>query len=80
MSLFIDTDPNAPHDEDCGFWHGGFCNCKPEMVKALETTHCHECDFMHGSGDNRCNCGGLCICERLEDCPCIGRVPVQKQA
>lgn len=73
---FIDIDPNAPHDEDCGFWHGGCCTCKPEMRRALEITHCHECDFVHGSGLNRCICNGFCFCQREEGCPCIDRVPV----
>jgi hypothetical protein len=79
MTVFIDIDPNAPHDEDCGFWHGFACRCKPEMEKALHVHHCHECDFEHGSGYNRCNCHGFCICERLieENCPCIGTVPVK---
>lgn len=61
MTLFIDVDPNAPHDEDCGFWHGFACQCKPEMKKALYMSHCTECDFQHGSGYNRCNCGGYCL-------------------
>lgn len=79
MTIFIDIDPNAPHDEDCGFWSGFACRCKPEMEKALDVHHCHECDFEHGSGYNRCNCHGLCICERLieENCPCIGTVPIK---
>jgi hypothetical protein len=79
VTVFIDVDPNAPHDEDCGFWHGFACRCKPEMEKALHVHHCHECDFEHGSGYNRCNCHGFCICERLieENCPCIGTVPVK---
>jgi hypothetical protein len=77
--VIIDVDPNASHDEDCGFWEGGACRCKPEMAAALEHDHCHECDFMHGSGYNRCNCGGYCICERLEEegCPCVGSIPVR---
>jgi hypothetical protein len=75
--ICVTADPNAPHDEDCGFWHGFACRCKPEMEAALHTEHCHECDFLHGSGYNRCNCLGKCICDRLEEegCPCIGRLP-----
>lgn len=74
-SIHICVDPNAPHDEGCGFWEGGACCCKPGMAAALETVHCHECNFMHGSGYNRCNCLGRCICEREEGCSCIGHVP-----
>lgn len=67
----IDVDPNAPHDEDCGFWEGGACRCDPEMLAALERDHCHECDFLHGSGYNRCSCVGYCICDREAGCPCF---------
>jgi hypothetical protein len=76
----VNIDPNAPHDEDCGFWHGGACVCKPEMRDALEREHCHECDLLHGSGYNRCNCLGKCICDREEGCPCVGRLPAPVEA
>jgi hypothetical protein len=79
-AVFVDVDPNAPHDEDCGFWHGGACTCNAEMREALDRHHCHECNYLHGSGYNRCNCGGFCICERLPGCPCIGHVPVKEAA
>lgn len=70
--MLVDVDPNAPHDEDCGFWHGFSCACKPEMCRAMEIDHCHECDYLHGSGYNRCSCNGECVCEREPGCPCIG--------
>lgn len=74
-AIFIDVDPYAPHDEDCAFWDGGFCQCKPEAREALERTHCHECDFVNAVGMGaRCNCVGKCICERLEGCPCVGHL------
>jgi hypothetical protein len=78
MTIFIDLDPNAPHEEECSFWHGGTCDCNDEMRAARDREHCHECDFVNSySGSARCNCDGKCICERLEEegCPCIGRLP-----
>jgi hypothetical protein len=72
VTIFIDLDPFAPHKEDCGFWHGGACNCNEESRRALATKHCHECDYMNAFGmEARCNCQGKCICERLEGCPCV---------
>lgn len=73
--------PLGPHEEECNWWHGGVCDCKPEMIasRAIEH-HCHECDYVHSyQGDTPCNCEGYCICERLagDGCDCIGRVPVK---
>lgn len=70
--IFVDIDSNAPHDEDCWFWEGGACVCKPEMRRAMEVDHCHECDYLHGSGYNRCSCDGKCVCDREPGCPCVG--------
>ncbi len=74
-AIFIDVDPNAPHTEECNFWHGGVCDCTPQMRAALRREHCHECDYVNSyTGSALCNCRGRCICERLEeDCSCIGR-------
>lgn len=73
--IFVEVDPNAPHKEDCNFWHGGWCDCNEESRAALARDHCHECDWMNAySGSALCNCRGKCICERLEGCPCIGKL------
>lgn len=77
MTIFVEVDPNAPHKEDCNFWHGGVCDCTEESKAAMARAHCHECDWMNSySGSAICNCRGNCICERLEGCPCIGKLEV----
>lgn len=74
--IFVEIDPNAPHDDECNFWHGGVCDCKEIMREAAAREHhCHECDYVNSySGSTPCNCKGRCICERIaeEGCPCIG--------
>jgi hypothetical protein len=75
--ICIDYDPQGPHREgenECNWWHGGVCDCRPEMVAASAREHCHECNFVNAyDGATPCNCLGRCICDREEDCPCPGR-------
>lgn len=70
--IHILYDPKGGHDEDCNWQHGGLCNCRPEMVLAAATRHCHECDFVNNySGSSPCSCKGFCVCDREHGCPCI---------
>lgn len=78
--VMIDIDHWAPHAEECGFWHGWPCNCNDESRAALARWHCHECDYVNGSGYNPCNCRGTCICDREPGCPCIEHELLQRLA
>lgn len=75
--ICLDYDPQGSHreggDNECNWWHGGVCDCRPEMVASLAVKqHCHECNFVSCyGGDTPCNCNGRCICAREEGCPCV---------
>jgi hypothetical protein len=80
--ICIDYDPAGAHAEECGWWHGGVCDCRPSMVLASAMRHCHECDFANGyDGATPCSCGGFCACGREDGCPCVeGELPRRLRA
>jgi hypothetical protein len=70
--ICVDFDPQGAHAEECGWWHGGVCDCRPLMRLTVAMRHCHECDFLNAyDGATPCSCKGICVCERDTDCPCV---------
>jgi len=78
------VDDCAPHDEECGFWHGGGCDCNPARLLARETIHCAECDYVNDyTGTALCNCHARCLfpdeqCQHIsgEHCPLNAHEPM----
>lgn len=59
-AICIDFDPQGVHDDECSWWHGGVCNCRPAMRAALAVDHGPECDFRWAyDGATPCSCGAV---------------------
>jgi hypothetical protein len=54
-TIFIDV--AGAHEDECSFWHGGDCDCTPEMQAARTREHHQDCDWRWAGW--RCNCHEL---------------------